>query len=171
MRATRWLGTLALGFLALASGLIGSFLLVTRSRPEPAVQAPVSGTTLAEARAVRHYANRIAGLVEAYLARVPLEAPAPTPVDEAWIRRTFTAMLRELRGEIQQIPQFDTHAEAARLREALDRLSAMARNPSDRALRTRAVEECRRAIASAEAWIAAQGLRGQLGEAARITEF
>lgn len=167
----RWAGTIALGLAAMAAGLIGAFTLVTRARPSGDVQPVVAPFQLEQARVLRNQANRLGALVEAYLTRVPLESPAPTPAAEAWIARTFTAMVREARSEQEQLLRPGASTEGDLLRGALERLASAARNPGDRTLRRGAADDARRAIRAAEAWIDGVGARQHLGEPARLTEF
>lgn len=161
-------GTAGLGAFALA--LILTFLLVTQWRSGDRVEHAPSPALLAEARLFRSMDNRLAGLVEGYLGQVALDSPGPTPAAEAWISRTFTALVREFQEDLHRSGLPESPASAALQRAAL-RLQTMAKLPRDRTLRTKAVEAAREAIGLGETRIREVRAQPFLGEPARVLGF
>lgn len=168
LRTLFFWGTAGLGAFALA--LILTFLLVTQWRAGDRPERPPSPALLAEARLLRTMDNRLAGLVEGYLGQVALDSPGPTPAAEAWISRTFVALLREFQEDLRRSGLPESAASTA-LQEAATRLMSMAKMPRDRSLRNGAVQAARQAIVSGEDRIRTLRAQPFLGEPARVLGF
>jgi len=157
-----WAAVRAWGRRAAMVGFVALFLLCTSMLASCMVVHHLTGgrnpvstpgpEALLRARLLRTYGNELVELCNRYSARVPDGGTGITPANRRWIDWGFRADLQfldyRMNDTIPGAPEALT-----RLKAAVTRCAVMARNPDDRALRGRVLEEVRLAVAYSEQYI------------------
>lgn len=160
----------------LLAGLLGatsmavSFAVVHYLARDAVAAKHVDPALIRRANMLRDFRNELTALCNNYARRIPADPTRASQNDVRWVEKVFRPELQFLQQRMDETIREDT-PESIQLEAAAARCAAMARRPTDGAIRAATLREAAATVAAVEAWIVAEGVETRLSRLPIIVQF